>query len=207
VFCPRLARLLSAASLWIVLISVFSVPAISQTGTNTGVGFPPFGSFTDGDFDTINEGNLNVHFSIPIFQKSGRGLPLSGRLIYDSLVWTANAGPHDNNGNALGPAFFWPERVSPMGWYYVPVTGCVSYTTRQAGPTCSDHRMLNIRENYAYHDPEGTTHVFGGNAIEADCSGNGYGFPSTGAQDASGYSLTVDSSMTPYVVGVNGTLD
>jgi hypothetical protein len=36
-------------------------------------GFPPFGSFQGGSFDTINLANINIHFAIPIVNKAGRG--------------------------------------------------------------------------------------------------------------------------------------
>src|SRR5689334_21558430 len=54
----------------------------------------PFGSFGGGSFDTVNLANLNVHFSIPIRVKAGRGIPFSYTLSYDGSVWT----PVDSNG-------------------------------------------------------------------------------------------------------------
>src|SRR5437870_11398381 len=50
-------------------------------------GTPPFGSFGGGPFDTVNLGNLNVHFSVPVFHKAGRGLPFTYDLAYDSSVY------------------------------------------------------------------------------------------------------------------------
>ena len=35
----------------------------------------------------INVGSLNVHFSIPVLNKAGRGLPFYYNLSYDSSVW------------------------------------------------------------------------------------------------------------------------
>ena len=46
-----------------------------------------FGSFGGGPFDTVNLGNLNVHFAIPVFNKAGRGTPFSYSWGYDSSVW------------------------------------------------------------------------------------------------------------------------
>ena len=45
--------------------------AVAQVATGT----PPFGSFGGGPFDTVNLGNLNVHFGIPVVNKAGRGMP------------------------------------------------------------------------------------------------------------------------------------
>ena len=39
-------------------------------------GTPPFGSFSGGA-DVVNNANLNVHVSIPVRVKAGRGMPFS----------------------------------------------------------------------------------------------------------------------------------
>src|SRR6266404_5640165 len=65
------------------LVLAFSVSAASaqvQTGT------PPFGSFGGGP-DVINLGNLNVHYTIPVLHKPGRGLNFTYDLSYDNSVW------------------------------------------------------------------------------------------------------------------------
>jgi len=69
----------------------FLLIAVLATGAASGqvkTGTPPFGSFGDGPFDTVNLGNLNVHFSIPVLHKAGRGVPFAYDLSYDSSVWT-----------------------------------------------------------------------------------------------------------------------
>ena len=46
---------------------------IARNGRSSGqvaTGTPPFGSFGGGPFDTVNLGNLNVHFSVPIFEQA-----------------------------------------------------------------------------------------------------------------------------------------
>ena len=50
-------------------------------------GVPPFGSFSGGPFDTVNNANLNVHFDIPIMSKAGVGIQFPYTLSYDSSVW------------------------------------------------------------------------------------------------------------------------
>src|SRR6266849_7932868 len=191
-----------------VLIIVVSVSS-AQTGTNPGTGFPAFGSFAGSEFDTVNEGKLNVHFEIPIVQKSGRGLSLVGRLAYDSLIWSAVPGPRDANGNPLSPAYFWPTAVpvTPYGWYYMPVIGYVSYTWSETPPVCPNHDTITLRDNYTYHDPSGTAHSIGSQqAVVRDCDGVGHGFGPALARDASGFTITVDSAMRVSVVSVDGTL-
>src|SRR6266850_2581538 len=51
-----------------------------------GNGTPAFNSFGGGP-DVINEGNLNVHYTVPVFSRAGRGLPFSHSLPVDSSVW------------------------------------------------------------------------------------------------------------------------
>jgi hypothetical protein len=71
-------------------------------GPTTGT--PPFGSFAGGPFDTVNLGNLNVHFVVPVLNKAGRGLPFSYNLSYDSSVWY----PVGSVGNqSWTPVFNW----------------------------------------------------------------------------------------------------
>ncbi len=51
------------------------------------IGLPPFGSFRGGSADVVNDANLNVHLSVPVVSKAGRGLPLNYVLGYDSSLW------------------------------------------------------------------------------------------------------------------------
>src|ERR1700722_8733380 len=61
--------------------------ANAQMAPSVAPGTPAFGSFGGGPFDTLNLGNLNVHFVIPIRQKAGRGTPFTYSLVYDSSIW------------------------------------------------------------------------------------------------------------------------
>lgn len=66
-----------------VVTLFFCGNCFSQVATGT----PPFGSFGGGPFDTVNLGNLNIHLSVPIRHKAGRGIPFSYDLNYDNSVW------------------------------------------------------------------------------------------------------------------------
>lgn len=86
----------------LLLIALFAAQAVAQLGgTNPGAGFPSFGSFAGSEFDTVNEGNLNIHFSIPVFQKTGRGLSVVATISYNSLIWTPVGALTDGNGNPI----------------------------------------------------------------------------------------------------------
>src|SRR5207253_5399298 len=49
-------------------------------------GLQPFGSFSGGPFDIVNNQDLNVHFAIPVLNKAGRGLPFNYSDGYDSTI-------------------------------------------------------------------------------------------------------------------------
>jgi hypothetical protein len=168
----------------LVLIVMFMVAtAASQVTT----GAQPFGSFGGGPFDTVNLGNLNVHFSIPVIHKAGRGMPFTYDLSYDSSLWS----PVDGSGNnAWTPVPNW-------GWRGVTevATGYSEYTivTTQNGPCNTD------TYTYRYHDNFGVSHLFGLKAKELYWPGTGgctrhfYGFTNSNAVDGSGYILSVTS--------------
>ena len=65
------------------LVMLIFAAAIASSQVATGM--PPFSSLGGGPFDTINLGSLNVHFAIPVVHKSGRGMPFTYDLSYDSL--------------------------------------------------------------------------------------------------------------------------
>src|SRR5438132_1359709 len=85
--------------LTLVFLTAQIVPAL-----NAIPGLPPFGSFSGGPFDVVNNANLNVHFEIPLLSKAGRGLPFNYPDRYDSTIWTIA-------GNA-----WTPTTVTIWGW-------------------------------------------------------------------------------------------
>src|ERR1700680_749611 len=69
---------------FLLILCLASYPSVAQT---PGLGTPPFGSFTNGGFDTINNQNLNAYFVISIASSTGRGMPLNLSLSYNALIW------------------------------------------------------------------------------------------------------------------------
>ena len=65
-----------------VLLTLYCTVSMAQVDTGT----PPFQSFGGGP-DIINLGNLNVHYSIPVFSRPGRSISFNYPLAYDSSVW------------------------------------------------------------------------------------------------------------------------
>ena len=67
-----------------VLLAVVLGGSIASAQVQTGV--PPFVSSSGGP-DVIDLGNLNVHLSIPVVHKPGRGTDFGYDLTYDSSIW------------------------------------------------------------------------------------------------------------------------
>jgi hypothetical protein len=162
-------------------------------------GTPPLGSFGGGPFDTVNLGNLNVHFSIPIVSKAGRGMPFTYLLSYDSSIWTQVT----NNGvTSWFPTANWGWRGDTE-----IATGYVSYDTSET--TCQRIPPKGIFRwfNFVYHDPFGTSHAVSGSAEIDQCQNTKYNLAST-ARDGSDYAIYyyVDGSGTDRVTSRSGSV-
>lgn len=154
---------------WVVLCFVLIAsqhPASAQQVAGT----PPFGTFGGGHFDVINLANLNVHFSVPVITKAGRGMPFVFALNYDSSIWK----PQDvNEVTTWRPASGW-------GWQGEIVAGSLIYE-RFVGGAC-----LGNTQYRGYTDPSGTFHPIP--VTVTSCSG-----PTTKtATDGSGFVLVAD---------------
>lgn len=129
-----------------LMLAASAPAALGQVTTGTY----PYGTFSNKGFDTINVGNLNVHFSIPVINKAGRGMPFTYNLSYDSSVWI----PEKVNGSLV-----WVP-VQNFGWRGDSeiVTGYMSFSsvTFDAGPgggtTHSDECPETDNSNFVYHD-------------------------------------------------------
>jgi len=179
------------------LVAVIFVVASAFGQVTTGT--PPLGSFGGGPFDTVNLGNLNVHFSIPIVNKAGRGMPFTYALSYDSSIWTQVT----NSGvTSWFPTANW-------GWKGDTeiATGYVSYD--YSGTVCDPRlgKALLKWSNFVYHDPFGTSHAVGGLAEIDQCQNTKYNLAST-ARDGSDYTIYyyVDGSGTDRVTSRSGSV-
>jgi hypothetical protein len=127
----------------------FTSAAIAQ---NLGTGLYAFGSFDSRGFDSINIGNLNTHFEIPVVNKQGRGLPFSYVLAYDGMIWK----PVTANGvTSWDPDGQWGFHGQLAG------TGVVGYLTinQRLGGNCNtggathQQNLGTLITNFTYHDP------------------------------------------------------
>lgn len=124
----------------------------SLCAQNTGTGLPPFGSFTPGGFDTVNNQDLNAVFAIPVAYSGGRGMPLRLSLLYNSnlyqIVGNAWTSVTDSSGN---PTWGWVKDM-PRGGY---VTWSSTSSNTKCGITWGP---LYHYYNYVYVDALGTAH-------------------------------------------------
>jgi hypothetical protein len=169
-------------------------------------GFPMYGSFENGSFDSVNLQNLNTFFSIPVVSENGRGMNFQMAIVRNSLIW-------QNSGNA------W-TMVYKQGWGNWPVgTIPYSYTTGTCTYFVNGRKYTQTTYNYfgySYVEPDGTSHAFGISftMIPSPCPGHGTIGSTTGyATDSSGYYVNATSPTAPVVytpggiqIATNGTV-
>ena len=140
------------------LVSMLCLLGLSAGIGNAQVatGVYPYGTFDNLGFETVNAGNLNVHFSIPVLNKAGRGMPFYYNLSYDSTVWYPSS--------ASGTTAWVPTQS--FGWHADTevATGYVSYGTDTTTISSGTGRLGNctrtLYTNFVYHDTFGISHPF-----------------------------------------------
>lgn len=174
-----------------LVCSALLVLTTSAVSAQVATGTPPFGSFTGAQVDTVDLANLNVHFSIPVFSRAGRGLPFFYSMQYDSSIWQTVLNP-------VTLTYSWvPVDSTNTTWGWRAMTDAQSgYVTYSASSDCTGW----IFESFVYHDSYGTTHPFlPGTAMfsPGTCSGPPT-YPTSGtyvAADGSGYTLYAQSTV------------
>jgi RHS repeat-associated protein len=172
-----------------VPLLLLSISRLALTQSNTGL--QPFGTFSGGGVDTVNVRNGNLHISIPILSKAGRGLPFSYNLSYDSTIWQ----PADPDFHDDGPTNWVP--ASNYGWTLgsASVYGYVAYQSWTSNPNCPPGTTTYTFDGYS--DVDNTFHTFRG-------SNNTFSWPSCNGGPTSGTVTTKDGSgITANVSVVN----
>ncbi len=208
----RSIRLVSL--LLLLTFTVAPVPAQVQTGT------PPFGSFSGG-LDTINLANLNVHLTIPVLHKAGRGTNFSYDLNYDSSIWYPVTSGSTTSWQLVSSSSLPGWQASNTGQAYV------GYSTTFSSGQCTNNGTTwytwtnTAYGSFYYNDQFGVRHIFPtlywyyiSNNSGGLC-GPPAGFsPSSAPQsqlasDASGFTIYVTPVMSgtpsPYLLASNGT--
>lgn len=158
-------------------------------------GFPPFASFSGGP-DIVNLANGNVHITVPIFSRAGRGTPYSYSLGYDSSVWT----PYGAGGyyGAWGAAGGWTVQSTPNvgGYDFSQVQECCP--GQHCNPDLGTGTYYNRYSAWVYIEGSGTHHNLTGGIVN-DSSllcpyGTGSFSGTASATDGSGWIMSVDAT-------------
>jgi RHS repeat-associated protein len=171
-------------------------------------GTPPFGTFTQGSIDTVDVGNLNVHVTIPILHKAGRGIPLNLSITYENSIWYAYDGSSwslvSTNTNPSGAPF------SGIDGYFEPLgnlkgSGSIIQTCYTFEYPIFVPTGWEIQTFYTYYDSSGTPHSFPGSvtSYSGTCGNSFSGSPGT-ATDSSGYTMAVNASGSLTVTDKTG---
>src|ERR1019366_1283500 len=73
---------------FLLLVALFAIPLVQSQSVPTN-GTPNFTGYSGGP-DVINDANLNIHYTIPVFSRAGAGLPFSLSLPVDNGAWYLN---------------------------------------------------------------------------------------------------------------------
>ncbi len=174
-----------------LLVCLLSVRIASG---QVATGFPPFASFSGGP-DIVDLANGNVHITIPVFSRAGRGTSFSYVLNYDSSIWT----PYGAGG-------FYGAWGMQGGWLAASTnaTGRYNFTQIQVccpgqhcNPDLGTGTYYNQYSQWQYIDRSGGVHNFG--MIVNDSSqlcpyGTGSWSLTGGASDPSGWTMTVNAT-------------
>ncbi len=116
------------------LLTLIGACQCSMAQTQLATGAQPFGSFTPTSFETFDNGNLNMHFEIPIVARSGRGMPFSYSLAYDSSIWS----PTSSSGTGT-----WTPQAT-WGWSAVTQAslGYISFAFSPGSAACGPQERL-----------------------------------------------------------------
>jgi RHS repeat-associated protein len=188
----------------LIAVALTPRPISGQVATGT----PPFGSFAGGP-DVINLGNLNVHYTILVIHKPGRGTDFGRDITYDSAVWTPVSGSGSQSWTPSG-SYGWT--LSPNGQTYI--TYSVTYTTGNCGYQGQSSYQEWIFSNFTYYDQFGVSTVLGGGSDYYNSPG-GTTCPPAGPQpptpqpvSAGGYTLYASpgpGSASGYIYDKYGT--
>jgi hypothetical protein len=179
-------------------IVVLLLLPLATLGQTSATGFPPFGSFQDGQFDAVDRANLNVNLGIPLANSSGRGIDLRMFGTYDSAVWSLqnSAWVSNSSGN--------------YGWKYTQPGGSVKYSqsTARCDYTIGNQHFTEYTTKYqsfSFVDPVGTVHSFNVTFYDISTHCNFATGPRTGsATDNSGYLLNANNDTSPFAISPSG---
>ncbi len=173
---------------WLFVIVLFAKTTVAQI---LGTGRYSFGSFDDRGFDSVNLGNLNVRFNVPLVNRPGRGMGFNYSIQYEGKVW--------NSLSAAGNQAWTPDPQWGFAGLLNGTTfaGYLSHATRTTTCRGTNGTFPAVSyTNYTYHDAFGASHLFN-YADTQTCQQNEVKETITGnrtAKDGSGYTLSSDTT-------------
>jgi RHS repeat-associated protein len=179
-------------------VLLFALPASAQL--DIALGTPSSGTFSGGP-DIVNLGNNNVHITIPILHKAGRGTNFQMDVTYDTSVWF----PVTGSGSTFWSPVSSSGGVATWGWQgiYNNSLGYLTYQEIMVYAPCNppndmSQNSMSIRINWTLVDQSGSPHIFSGSTPGSVAPRGGCTtlspppLPlSSVANDGSGYSLYV----------------
>ena len=169
------------ASVRLACLSVISMIVVAScvAFAQQPLGVPAFGAYRSlYGVDTISLGNLNVHLQIPIYSKSGHGIPFAYSIVYDTEMW------NHANGSAWQAGAIWKESA--------PTDGAISYTQQTV---CSTQKQYST---FSFVDTTNTSHTFAPLTLT---SGGCNGTQTSGTTTSTdGYSLFFNATNLQYTV-------
>jgi len=140
----------------IVMFLCGLIPAWAQ---NTGMGVEPYGSYTQGSVDTVNNQNLNVRAEFQIASVAGRGINFTFSESNDSQMWLPVTSGGTTSWTPVTNGY-----TPTWGWQTLRPNGNITWTQTYLG-TCTDTftrqtDYLYHYYNYLYTDPNGVKHTF-----------------------------------------------
>lgn len=179
-----------------VLILVLTISALAEAQVATGT--PPFGSFQNSGFDTIDLANSNVHFGVNVRAKAGRGVPFGYVLSYDNSVWTPVTSGSTKSWQPNG-TWGWQSQSNAAFGY---VSGGRVTSRTKCSPQWGGGYQI-VQTGFSYVDRFGAAHPLPNAQVITDCSGT-TSYTGDTTNDGSGYTLTATSSGWGPVYGPNG---
>ncbi len=171
----------------------------ASLSAQVATGMPVLGTFSNNTGpETIDLANLNVHLTIPMLNKAGRGTNFRYNVSYDSSVWYPVTSGSSVSWQPASALWGWTSDTSlASGWVGIAEQHTVWY----AGV----HPCYSNYYYYTYYDVYGSPHPFPGDT-EVDgpnnyyCGGGYYPDDGDVTTDGSGYTIYVGGS--PNVVTV-----
>ena len=183
-------------------ISLFVFVALLPFGVHAQTGVAPFGSYSSTPFDTINNQNLNIYFTIPIVSSAGRGLPLTLSLNYNSQIWQPFS-TWTPATDALGnPTWGWQKDF--------PAGGIVQFESDTSEPIKCEpggqFYTVTYYSGFSFTDVLGTGHGFPINFRQSQCPAQNGGTKTGYASDASGIYMDATNPNNITVKTKNGAI-